>query len=522
MSIFWRFAGSRPAIATTAAVLTLWIGAAFLVASPHGAPAASAAPASAPVVAPASAPLMQGVEATGIITTGTGTCFPDAVLLACDGSIAEQLKGPGGAGFFAPWYNKRVKLNGARLTCGGADSYLNVVTIEEDTGACPSGPLTATPPATLTPIPMTPTPIPPTVTPAIPGPDPAGNFAHGRPVFASTTAPGSAAENAVDGDLATSWASYPGSDPYLRAQNIQWIYVDLGAEVPTTEMQMIWNPVHYARGYGVYVWDDARRGWVLLGSTSYGDGDETWTVRGGGEITGRYFMLWLVNPWPLGGHYDLVEWSIKGTGSAPIGAVNEAAGKPLTALSEDPVYPASNATDGNTTTEWRPTAIPSWIHVDLGAEIPVERVILRWAAGLHATGYTLYAWSGGAWAPLHTERAGTGGDESISVAATTTRFVMVYVETGATTTVGLRELEVYRSGAAGVPGPAATATPPLPPPPPIPLVAGPALAVDGAPSIAAPFDLDFEKNVPNFIPDFDLSDAPHLYTLPYDPEAPSD
>lgn len=499
-----RSVGYRPAVATILAILTLGFAATVLIASPDGAPAAAAAPAAAPAIAPYNAPLMQGVEVSGVITTGAGTCFPDAVLLDCDGTVVEQLKGPGGAGFFAPWYNRTVKLNGSRLTCTGTDTYINVVTIEEDLTACPGGPLTATPPATLTPIPATPTPLGPTATPAVPGPDPAGNLALGRPIFASTTAAGSAPENAVDGDLATAWQSYPGSDPFYRAQNIQWIYVDLGAVVPTTEMRMIWNPAHYARSYGVYVWDDARRGWVLLGSTSYGDGDETWTVRGGGEIRGRYFMLWLVNPWPLGGHYELVEWSIRGTGSAPIGAVNEAAGKPMTALTSDPVYPASNATDGNTTTEWRPTAIPSWIYADFGTEIPVERVILRWAPGLHATGYTIYAWSGGAWTPLRTERAGRGGDESISFPAVNTRYVMVYVETGATTTVGLRELEVYRSGTSGAPGPGPTATPtpPVPPPPPIPLDFrfGTPLELEGEPRGAAPFTIDLDDYAADMIP----------------------
>lgn len=496
-------ARGRPMAAIVAALGGLALAAALLGVAPTRFQTAEAAPNAAPLAAP----LMQGVEARGIITTGTGTCFPDAVLLGCDGSVIEQLKGPGGAGFFAPWYNKEVKLNGSRLTCVGTDTYINVVTIEEDPDACPSGPLTATPPATATSLPATPTPLAATATPAVPGPDPAGNLALGRPVFASTTTAGFTPEGAVDGDLATAWASYPGSDPFYRAQNIQWIYVDLGAAVPTNEMRMIWNPSHYARGYGVYVWDDARRGWVLLGSTSYGDGDDTWTVRGGGEITGRYFMLWLVNPWPLGGHYELVEWSIRGPGAPPAGAVNEAAGKPVTALSSDPVYPASNATDGNTATEWRPTAIPSWLYADLGAEILVDRVILRWAPGLHATGYTIYAWSGGAWTPLRTERAGRGGDESVTFPATSTRYMMVYVETGATTTVGLRELEVYRSGG-GAPGPGPTPTPtfPAPPPPPIPLDLdlghrlGSTLEHTGAPSGAAPLAIDLDDVSPELVP----------------------
>jgi len=416
----------------------------------------------------------QGVEVTGIVTTGMGTCFPDAVLTDCDGTVVEQLKGPGGAGFFAPWYGKPVRITGARLTCGGADTYINVVSIADEAGLCPGGPLTATPPATAVPT-ATASPAPPTATPPGGGASGAGNVALGRPVVASTTQAGFPAERAVDGDLATFWASYPGSDPYYRAQNIQWIYVDLGVEQTVGDMRVRWGINRHARSYGVYTWDDGLRGWRQLGSTTGGDGDDTWTVRTGAKIEGRYFMLWLVNPHWLGGHYELAEWSIEGSGAGPATGTNEAVGKPATALTEDPAYPAGNATDGDLGTEWRPTALPAWLYVDLGTDIPIERVVLRWGTGLHATAYTVYVWSGGAWKAVHGERAGAGGDETIRVAETS-RYVLLYAESSAGATVGLRELEVYRAGS-GAPAATATPTPPIPPPPPPPIPFG---SVDGA------------------------------------------
>jgi chondroitin AC lyase len=229
-------------------------------------------------------------------------------------------------------------------------------------------------------------------------------------------------------------------------------------------MQMLWGNQRHARGYSVHVWDDARRGWITLGSTASGDGDDTWTVRGNVSVRGRYFMLWLANPYIMGGHYELREWRISAVGAGGSGGgTNLAVGRPIQALSQDPAYPATNAVDGNASTEWRPSGLPVWIYVDLGSSQTIDRAILRWATGLHGTDYTLYAWNGTSWSPLYTQRSGRGGDETVSFRAVRSQYVLLYVAQGAGTTVGLRELEVYAQGTSGGGGGMVTPTPPLPP-----------------------------------------------------------
>jgi hypothetical protein len=407
--------------------------------------------------APAQAPLQQGVTASGIVTTGSGTCFPDAVLIDCNGNVTHQLKGPGGAGFFTPYLNRWVDVNGSQQNCTAGDPYLQVVTIQPANNPCGGGGQPTMPPppgatATLVPPPG------PTVTPG--GPT---NLATGRPVVASSSQPGFPPEYAVDGNTASYWASNPGRYPSY-AQNQQWIYVDLGSPQRMEQMRIHWNAQRFARSYGIYMWHDSCRGWCYLGSTTNANGGEdTWTARG--HIEGQYFMLWLVNPYLGGNGYEILEWEIFGPGSVPVQGTNVALNKPATAFSQAPGFEAGMSTDGNLATEWHSAGgIPTWVYVDLGTATDVDRVILRWSAGLHATRYVLYAWDDrtipGRWVAVYNRTNGAGGDETATFWRTRTRYMMLYATAGAGTEIGLRELEVYNYVAGAPPGP-----PGLPPPP---------------------------------------------------------
>jgi len=409
--------------------------------------------------APARAPLQQGVNASGIVTTGSGVCFPDAVLLDCNGNITTQLKGPGGAAFFAPYLNRWADINGAQQTCTGG-SYIQVVTIQPAQNPCggggqptPPGPPGAT--ATASPPPG------PTVTPGGPV-----NLAFGRPVQASSSQAGYPPEGAVDGNATTVWASNPGRSPYAPAQNVQWIHVDLGSPQRIDRMRVVWNAQRHARSYGVYMWHDSCRGWCFLGSTNYADGGEDiWTA--GGQVEGQYFMLWLVNPYLMGNGYELQEWEIFGTTTTPASATNVALGKGATALSQAAGAEAGRATDGDVATEWRSIGgLPTWIYVDLGAAAEIDRVILRWSAGAHATRYALYAWDDRyippRWVPIYSRTNGAGGDETLTFWAVRTRYVMLYATAGAAAEIGLREFEVYNHVATAPPGPPGFPRPPTP------------------------------------------------------------
>jgi hypothetical protein len=430
---------------------------------------AQAAPASRPALEPILRPAQQGVNASGIVTSGQGTCFPDAVLLDCDGNVIRQLKGPAGSGFFAPYYNQWVDLNGAEAQCVAGDTYLNVVTINSVQNPCGG----ANQQPTNTPQPPPPPGMTATPIPAPPGAI-TGNLAAGRPIYASSTQATFPPEYAVDGNMATWWASLPGRDPFLAAQNRQWIYVDLGSPQKVQSMSIHWGDVRHARGYGVYVWGDWCRGWCHLGSTNVGDGGlDEWRSADGSTIEGQNFMLYLVNPYYMGGHYEIKEWEFYGSGAAPASATNVSAGKVATALTQEAGFPSSNATDGDVNTEWRTTVggVPTWLYADLGTTMEVDRAILRWTAGMHATNYTLYAWDGRNWTAIHTQRNGVGGDETASFWAVRTRYVLLYANAGVTNQIGLREFEIYeRASSGGGGGGGGVTPPPSPPRPPVPFL----------------------------------------------------
>jgi plastocyanin len=504
--------------------------AALLLGLAAGLPQGEAAHAS-----PAAAPAQQGVQLSGFVKMGSGTCFPDAVLQDCGGNIVAQLKGPGGQSFFVPYYDKWVSLTGVQQTCTGGGTYVDVVTIQQQADPCGGGTATATVLATATSPGASPTPggivdvaardnffdpaqitVPvgttvrwrnlganqhtttsdsgvwdsgvlnpgqefsftfnaqgsypyhcnihpgmtglvtvtgmagPTPTQVPPG---TGNLALGKPVQASTSQSGHPPEHAVDGNPNSYWASAPGYDPYYYARNYQWIYVDLGAEYDVTRMHMVWTPLRHARGYSVYVWNQyACGGWCRLASTSYGDGDDTLTASQ--PITGRYWLLWLQNPYYIGSHYELREWEIFGTGSTPPLSTNVAAGQPAYALNAQPGFEAGLATDTIDATEWRPAALPAWIYVDLGRTVDVNRVTLKWAVGAYASQYALYAWNGYSWVGLYSTTSGNGDTDDISFYPVNTRYMLLYAVGSPTGNVGLREFEVYqRSGGGGFPYP---------------------------------------------------------------------
>ncbi len=461
------------------------------------------------------APVMQAISATGVVTTMAGTCSPDAVLVDCDGNLVAQLRGPGGAGFFAPYLGRWVTASGSEQTCPAGDTYISVLTIQPGTNPCPgqgatpvptpgnTAPPPPPPPATATPI-ASPTPS----APGQGGPV-AGDLAQGKSIFASTSQGGYPPEFAVDGNPGTWWASQPGRHPVLRAQNQQWIYVDLGAEEQVTNMRMIWSQQRHARGYAVMVWHDGVRDWVQIGSTSRGDGDEDWQVRSDVTLRGRYFMLWLVNPYLSGLHYELQSWTINGASAGALGGNNVALGKTVVAESEAPGFPAAAAVDGDIATPWESAGLPQWFYVDLGASVRIDRANVRWAAGKHAADYGLYAWNGRDWYGIFSRRGGTGGDELATFPAVSTRYVLLFAEAGPAGSIALNELEVYEAGSGGSGG---GNQPPPGPPTPVPFAAG------GDPARAT-LPGAFTQGLPApsmLLRDDVAADAP----LPWDPNAP--
>ncbi len=97
-----------------------------------------------------------------------------------------------------------------------------------------------------------------------PASTPTGNLALGQPVFASSQESGSLGPaKAVDGNVATRWASAAGVDP-------QWLYVDLGAVYALDRVVLNWERAH-GKAYQIQVSDTATA-WATVYSESNGDG----------------------------------------------------------------------------------------------------------------------------------------------------------------------------------------------------------------------------------------------------------
>lgn len=120
-----------------------------------------------------------------------------------------------------------------------------------------------------------------------PNPAPAPTPAPGINLALNKTAVASSVEGstrtavkAVDGSMATRWASQPGIDP-------QWIYVDLGKTYQISQVVLKWEQA-FAKGYQVYVSSDGRN-WTNIYHTYYGDGG-TDTINTATQ--GRYVMVY--------------------------------------------------------------------------------------------------------------------------------------------------------------------------------------------------------------------------------------
>ena len=131
------------------------------------------------------------------------------------------------------------------------------------------------------------------------------NLALGRPQAVSSTEPGYASTNAVDGNPDTRWSS-TFSDP-------QWINVDLGTSHTINRVKLTWE-VAYGKGYLVQVSADAAT-WATIYSVTDGDGgidDLT-----GLSASGRYVRIYGTERGTQWG-YSLWEREVYGDGSSGV------------------------------------------------------------------------------------------------------------------------------------------------------------------------------------------------------------
>jgi len=258
---------------------------------------------------------------------------------------------------------------------------------------------------------------------------PVTNLALTKPAVASTSYTGFPASNVTDGNPSSRWSS--------QYSDSQWLYVDLGSVYTIKQVVLRWEAA-YGRGYKLQVSNDAST-WSDVYSTTTGDGgvdDLTLTS----PVSGRYVrMLGTQRATTFG--YSLYELEVYG---APV--TNLALTKPAVASTSYTGFPASNVTDGNTSSRWSSQYSDSqWLYVDLGSVYAIKQVVLRWEAA-YGRGYQLQVSNDAStWSDVYSTATGDGGVDDITLSSPASGRYVRLLGTRRATTFGysLWEFEVY-------------------------------------------------------------------------------
>ena len=129
-----------------------------------------------------------------------------------------------------------------------------------------------------------------------------------------------------------------------------------------------------------------------------------------------------------------------------INGANLALNKPAVASTSYTGFPASNATDGNTSSRWSSQYSDSqWLYVDLGSVYSIKQVVLRWETA-YGRGYQLQVSNDASvWSDVYSTTTGDGGVDDITLSSPVSGRYVRLLGTQRATTFGysLYELEVY-------------------------------------------------------------------------------
>ena len=98
-----------------------------------------------------------------------------------------------------------------------------------------------------------------------------------------------------------------------------------------------------------------------------------------------------------------------------------------TSSNESNSFSASNAVDGNVSTRWSSQFVePSWIYIDLGNDVEINKVILRWEDA-YAKKYEIQISSNTTtWTTMFSENNSNGFTDEINFGLITTRYIRMY------------------------------------------------------------------------------------------------
>ena len=175
---------------------------------------------------------------------------------------------------------------------------------------------------------------------------------------------------------------------------------------------------------------NASSGLISGTPTTAGTSNVTVTAKDTTGASGSASFGWTVNP-----------------ASTGCGTTNLALNAPTTASSvQSASFPASDATDGNTSTRWSSAfSDPQWLEVDLGSAQPICQVVLNWEAA-YATAFQIQTSNDGStWTTIYSTTTGTGGVQALNVSGSG-RYVRMYGTARATQYgYSLWEFQVFAS-----------------------------------------------------------------------------
>ena len=238
-----------------------------------------------------------------------------------------------------------------------------------------------------------------------------------KAIASSEDGPACAAQNAVDGNPSTRWASKP-FDP-------QWLEIDMGCPRKIAGLELQWD------GYGDYdiLVSPDEKTWRTVYSRTEADGgqDDVYFE----ETTARFVKI-LGKRQATRDGYSLFEVGIKG----PDEAVR------LTASSAKRKNEAAKAMDGNMSTQWHSDGNGvEWLQVDLRGEKACGGLFIHWGDD-YAKAYDVEASGNGLnWYPVYRASDQNGGIDKIFLEETEARFLRVVCrESGTGNGYSIREL----------------------------------------------------------------------------------
>lgn len=128
------------------------------------------------------------------------------------------------------------------------------------------------------------------------------------------------------------------------------------------------------------------------------------------------------------------------------GTPDIAFGRPATTSSQQNGNLASHLTDGTPAKRWESLATdPQWVTVDLGSNVTVNRVVMRWEAASAKNFEIQVSRDNASWSTVYATSNGPGGAQTVTFAPTNARYLRVYMTQRNTSyAYSMYDLEVYR------------------------------------------------------------------------------